>query len=171
MTPWTIVWLSGNVYHEPDGSVQGAIHGDRRCLEVMLYVAEEPDIHLSLRGPDGELTLIMDVRDAKELAAKLLRATDPARRSNEKGTKTLTPWAIVWLSGNAYHEPDGNVEGAIHGDHVCLDVIHYRPDEQEIHLSLRSPKGQLTVIMDFDDAKELAAELLRATDPTRRSNI
>jgi hypothetical protein len=77
----------------------------------------------------------------------------------------MKPWANVVLSGNAYLHPDGHLEGVIHADHVSLGGTHYVPDERVIHFSLAGRDGELTVFMGVGDAEELAAGVLRATEP------
>jgi hypothetical protein len=79
----------------------------------------------------------------------------------------VTTWASVVLCGETYEHADGAVEGCISGAHVCLSSFRRTPDESDLHLSLEGPTGQLTLIMSASAAREMANNILMATDPER----
>src|SRR5262249_13860186 len=62
-----------------DGSIEGFITGDHVCVGGMHCIPNEEEIHLSLRGQGGNLTLIMSAASAREMALELLNVTDPRR--------------------------------------------------------------------------------------------
>jgi hypothetical protein len=66
-------------YAHADGSIEGFITGDHICVGGMHCIPDEEEIHLSLRGQGGNLTLIMSAASAREIALKLLNVTDPRR--------------------------------------------------------------------------------------------
>jgi hypothetical protein len=72
------VVLCGETYKHPDGDVEGWIGVDHACVTTGHRHPVE-DLHLYLEGPTGKLWLMMSSSEAREMAKRILSATDPER--------------------------------------------------------------------------------------------
>jgi hypothetical protein len=78
VSPSVSVVLCGGTFEHPGGAVEGCISGDHVRVTTFRGIPED-DLRLSLEGPTGQVTLIMSVSAAREMANSILMATDPDR--------------------------------------------------------------------------------------------